>query len=104
MPNIITPGPWKFTDRPNDGCCWTHHVETEQRDDSPVMEGLDYPKAHVADVDGEANARLIAAAPELLEALKQFVSHPRVGQIYGATLIDAAAAAIAKAEGREVKS
>jgi len=102
MSNTFTPGPWTVTEKPNDPCCWTHHVETAERDPNPVFEG--FAKSHIADVDGEANAKLIAAAPELLEALKQFVSHSKVGQIYGATLIDEAAAAIAKAEGREVRT
>ena len=45
--------------------------------------------------DAEANARLIAAAPELLEALKAIASEHRE-----CSATDAARAAIAKAEGR----
>lgn len=52
--------------------------------------------------NSEANARLIAAAPELLEALRQcealMASHPAFN-ISDARI--AARAAIAKAEGRE---
>jgi hypothetical protein len=49
----------------------------------------------------EANARLIAAAPELLEALKFFVYHPGVTHLCTANskaMVDAVAA-IAKATG-----
>lgn len=44
-----------------------------------------------------SNARLIAAAPELLNALRPFVRHPKE---WGLTEIQAANRAIAKAEGR----
>lgn len=46
----------------------------------------------------EANARLIAAAPELLEALKRAVAHNESPNDYD--WIGAAVLAIAKAEGR----
>lgn len=67
------------------------------------------PYASISSVWGENNARLIAAAPELLEALKEcdkaFVSW-QVGQIPGRpedilALITKTRAAIAKAEGSE---
>ena len=56
--------------------------------------------------DSRANARLIAAAPELLEALRELVedvesygfAHPDGGRFE--PCIDRALAAIAKAEGR----
>lgn len=70
------------------------------------IKGGDYPDgiAHVMDADaGEirnANARLIAAAPELLEALKIAI---RVGvaQKCSSEQIDLIEKAIAKAEGDE---
>lgn len=52
-----TPEPWKYTDDPSDGCCWTHHVETVARD--PQMP--DYAHGSVADISGEENARRIVA-------------------------------------------
>lgn len=65
-----TPGPWIWTDDPNDGCCWTHNVQTQARNaDLP-----EYPLAKVADVSGEANARLIAAAPDLLAAAEALLA------------------------------
>ena len=55
-------------------------------------------------VFGEANARLIAAAPDMLEALKDIVenlSMQAAMQRYAPGLLAAAHAAIAKAEGVE---
>ena len=87
-----TPGPWETRlDEPywlrvfgSDG----HAIAKVYLDDAPVE---DYNTRQ------EANARLIAAAPELLQALK--------GVVYIANRetveFDAARAAIAKAEGRE---
>jgi hypothetical protein len=49
--------------------------------------------------EAKANARLIAAAPELLEALKDLLSRSEHDEYY-ASESDAAEAAIAKAEGR----
>jgi len=45
----------------------------------------------------EANARLLAAAPDLLEALQEIV---RPTKILGGSALDKARAAIAKAEGQ----
>ncbi len=49
-------------------------------------------------VTGLANARLISAAPELLEALKALVTGE--GQMLKSSLVDKALAAIAKVEGK----
>lgn len=63
--NEHTPGPWVITDGPSQQ---THHIR-------PVSEAKKLhliPIAWVAKLnDGEANARLIAAAPDLLAALKE---------------------------------
>ncbi len=50
--------------------------------------------------DGEANARLIAAAPELLEALREIQDHLYTKQDF-ARCREMARAAIAKAKGRD---
>ena len=52
---------------------------------------------------GEANARLIAAAPDLLEALKEMLDgHEDACTGYGEGAADKARAAIAKATGGDV--
>jgi len=51
--------------------------------------------------EAEANARLIAAAPDLLEALKEMLSvWEEDDPAYGAMHADKARAAIARAEGK----
>jgi hypothetical protein len=47
----------------------------------------------------EANAHLIAAAPELLEALERLVANLNEGDFISNTRIDEARAALAKAKG-----
>lgn len=87
-----TPGPWRVINSDmvvgHEGqlvadCERTPHCE---RPASPTVEAM-------------ANAHLIAAAPELLEALKNLLYKPMAERT-----IDAAKRAIAKAERMEVKS
>lgn len=99
MDRSFTPGPWKATDRPKDACCWTHHVETEAID---AIFGS--PRLHVADVDGEANARLISAAPDLLVCAQTILAYFEPPHDEARAAMEALEAAIAKAEGREVRS
>ena len=56
-----TPGPWHVEDAPDSGLIFirSHPAEVSLAN---IRKGQDHPN--------EANARLIAAAPELLEALK----------------------------------
>ncbi len=106
-----TPGPWRVEDG-------TTLVWGNCNPDDNSSRGMGYPIAEsrinpsgnwstgpYAD-EGEANARLIAAAPELLEALKAAVSQvhltnssepmsPDVKRVF-----DQCCAAIAKAEGK----
>jgi len=80
-----TPGPWEVTPRGN--------VATQ----SAVI-----AKLPTGQPSREANARLIAAAPELLEALKRLLSAGmgrRLNVVECGEEIDRAKAAIAKAEG-----
>lgn len=58
----------------------------------------------IEDPEAEANARLIAAAPELLEALKETVAQLRQSPIAWADPILKAEAVIAKVEGRKAPS
>lgn len=82
----FTPGPWRF-DRENDGrgLIWI---------DRGICNHIAYlSNGGVAEETEEANGHLIAAAPDLLAALKMCV-------IERAEWLDEARAAIAKAEGR----
>lgn len=62
-----TPGPWKL-DIQNDGGNWDYHIREANPSSHPTI------GKHIATVNkhlnAEANAALIAAAPDLLEALK----------------------------------
>lgn len=90
-----TPGPWEAVS-------WT--VFPESYGDSICTMGL-YAKR--ADSEHEANARLIAAAPELLSVLEAFLRAPSAGSRGPGSVtlevqsfnLDAARAAIAKATG-----
>lgn len=67
-----TPGPWKAS--------WTHRINNGRRTGTHVVmrEGSVNEHYWIPQFEGgeedEANARLIAAAPELLEALKKINS------------------------------
>ena len=92
-----TPGPWKVYD---DGDMW---IAPSDGDAPIVCDICPHGEEFVYSLEDDANAHLIAAAPELLEALK-------VAQAWIAdescpcegceAVNDQIAAAIAKAEGR----
>lgn len=77
-----TPGPWDV----NEGDFGIYQLETSDQ----IAEVF----SHHPPAELEANARLIAAAPELLEALK----HARSQMLHPDQMIDEA---IAKSEGRD---
>mgnify|MGYP001603505041 CR=1 FL=1 len=97
MKNVTThtPGPW--------------HIVRMTNVPSPeafVVRGEDQNSSAIVSVIGEANARLIAAAPELLEAVKavQRLIDTNSGQLSASQALRAdeiLRAAIAKAEGRD---
>ena len=99
-----TPGPWRVR-RASDGR--PYQIET----DEPVPVAITSWGGILrrASSEGEANARLIAAAPDMLEALRALLALPGMGytrRIRGQNekfcdVFDAAHAAIAKAEGRD---
>lgn len=97
-----TPGPWVSTISDNDGgtCFDVYH----NADDAQIdVAYLPIGKTYVSEVLAvqEANAKLIAAAPDLLKALQYLVTE--IGQTIGYSRLDsraiAAVAAIAKATG-----
>lgn len=109
-----TPGPWHYIGDGFDSCaaadCGTDGYTVITRDSEGAFEGticeIDYQND---DAEAEANARLIAAAPELLEALEgmfeDFISIPEMRDKpeYIAKVVaerkEKARAAIAKAKG-----
>ena len=90
-----TPGPWETEDRNNDlRVIWSSRKTQVARTDTSI---------HHSRQEQEANARLIAAAPDLIEALKAV--QKRYADISGFTIdgenkktLDIVDAAIEKAE------
>ena len=101
-----TPGPWKY--HLGRGANPRFHIQTTagyQITSTPELENG--PIHYTESQSKEANARLIAAAPDLLEALGEMLrdvrenfSRNNMGEPAGPT-ISKAAAAIAKANGRK---
>ncbi len=101
-----TPGPWavddeyRWRDRVSSG--WKKHAQV--RAENPATKcitNIARCASNAMDVDNEANARLIAAAPELLEALRTLrdVAFMGLDSVVGDDAIAAADAAISKAIG-----
>lgn len=97
-----TPGPWRVQSFLQEG--WLI-VENRSR---CVCRCYAYKEGHANDMEQEANARLIAAAPDLLEALEEcrgqlalIESKSAYEQPFVLRLIARADAAIAKAKGGE---
>ncbi len=89
-----TPAPWVLKPDPDADNRWDMVVVSDHR--YIQCEGRTYEEA-------QANAQLIVAAPELLEALKLVMKHAIYDYETNDDIINAAAianAAIAKAEGR----
>lgn len=83
----MTPGPWVVTDSPGHSCCFECGIEATDGGE------------HICDAN-EANARLIAAAPDLLASLKRIADgHLGCGECSSADPCFVCAA-IAKAEGK----
>lgn len=96
MRNGHTPGPWEPYEHPNGSAC----IAVGQA-------GGDFYEAHTTCyLNSEANARLIAAAPELLDALECLKCELILSDVdmdyiesHFRPWLDKAAAAIAKARG-----
>lgn len=89
-----TPGPWKFdADAPPPNCSGV--IDTDQGELCWLCPWSDMPDTL------QANARLIASAPEMLAALKEWTeAHRSAVASLNVTCVCGACAAIAKAEGR----
>ena len=83
-PRQHTPGPWTFAKGP-------HRIEVHT---TPAL-------AYAFSISDEANARLIAAAPDLLAALEALFEDKYLADPINADRMRAARAAIAKAKGGE---
>lgn len=91
-----TPGPWKVTDR--------FEISMDDGDVQPLVATVNADDASVSNEQAEADARLIAAAPDLLDVLRVLTDHaketyPHFESDRGQRDIAAALAAIAKATG-----
>jgi hypothetical protein len=112
-----TPGPWDYYDPCDTNCGWPctqdgcpdNHPTGVYVIDGPSFEA-DRCDAYGFAVVNEADARLIAAAPDLLEALKNLLDRVErnggIGEYKGgpAFVVKAAKSAIAKAEGQAIKT
>lgn len=91
-----TPGPWAYDKDSNEifscneahGCGWVALVKGNDSNGQPLPEE-----------ERQANAKLIAAAPELLAACKELFMQMRREGCGHQQMLDRALAAIAKAEG-----
>ena len=92
--NQHTPGPWRIGKAVNGN--WIEAAHAAQ----PVSIARTFYEG-VGAATEDANARLIAAAPELLEALEGLLANLTEGDFISETRIDAARAAIAKATANE---
>lgn len=96
-----TPGPWQITSR-DDGA--SGYIVRDADDE--FITYLDDSRYHDGrrDTEAEANARLMASAPDLLAALQEIhcwlADGLQLGRKQKATLAEKARIAIAKAEGR----
>lgn len=95
-----TPGPWHIGSLPPPQ--WRYIAANDGSTVAAVSE-WDKEGNLIQDFQNgssKANARLISAAPEMLEALKALIKYRSAGhEVYGSAC-DQARAAIAKAEGR----
>lgn len=96
-----TPGPWSFDDIMSQGSMVYRRIRTGREEAIGAVSAYKLTKGR--DAEAEANARLIAAAPDLLAAARRVANlNPDAGEIGAGmlrTIVAEARAAIAKAEG-----
>ena len=96
-----TPGPWKTSHELNDGFSIVRQIG-EGNNLLPVAIAVFTRNYNTENIEvAKANARLIASAPELLEACKKVLAEfKKLNPPYLLPTIDLLANAIAKAEGK----
>lgn len=100
-----TPGPWSVHDGDSfDGglivyCADTIYIPNPSRTAWTIVVGASMEEGDKGWSEVEANAHLIAAAPDLIEVVRQYVMLGKGRASIGKPLLDMALAAIAKAEG-----
>lgn len=95
MPNAHTPGPWRVGLTVNKGDVWRGWRETDIN--GPEGCFLTLSQYHTAD-ESDANARLIAQAPRMLEALARLTIAADHGEPAG-DIIDEARAILRAVKG-----
>ena len=106
-----TPGPWavSYADNPKHGSSWGGYWQIDAQYDAVACNQFCFAGINKPDVS-EANAHLLAAAPDLLAALQQFVNGVETGMIESvadetlANITRQARAAISKALGEGEKA
>lgn len=113
-----TPGPWEWGGSMNGSTLFVYRKTGDEMQDALAVNG---GPGHICNVtgtqngiseaktptEGSANARLIAAAPDLLEALVDLLAHCRMeiktkeDQVRWVSVYDDARSAIAKATDKE---
>ena len=102
MSTSHTPGPWAWDGEGRIDALQFRKVSPHLVDGKPYMEGLvALPYSCGGHATHEANARLIAAAPELLEAVERALRHAQnIGiDSEGSSYVSTLRTAIAKARG-----
>ena len=89
-----TPGPWEYRPEPEQPNPYWHQFKVSFGS-AGIMEGA----SHDRHGQGAHNARLIAAAPDLLAALEEIIAEAEGGWLRQSLIAKRARAAIAKAKG-----
>ena len=104
METKFTPGPWRLNFGVDEGKPfpedWKQVSISSKSEYGPVIVTIDFENWDVTKEQGQANARLIAAAPDLYEACKEFVRKVDCGEARSVRSYKQMKSAIAKAEGR----
>ncbi len=74
MTNQHTPGPWRWVPEPDTASPWRDYGDLYSASSEVVLSGWENDFEGGVRVNSHADARLIATAPELLEALEGYIS------------------------------